>query len=762
MESPMKKIISSVLPILMMVGLTFFVSPLQPGTNSVNAQGLDQTPTVAPSSIAGGIVSSDSSISLSQLGLTDSILYGPYDSLTVNFSTPGDWKLETGATIQLILDPTFIPGNSTTSRLASNYSGGSIGVSFNGSATYQIGLAWSGENTFTINIPDSALVPTRQDGRHELRLFLNAGTDCSDNGRSDVVVKATSRIILPHTYAAPMTNLAALPRPFYMKSTFSAIPAVVVVPDKPSASELQAALTIFAGFSRLTEGGLPLSLLEASQVTDKTLQSSNLIFIGKAAGLPQLQKIDLRAKSDGVKFSTNNASQDDGIIEMAVSPWNKSNVVLVVGGNSDAAVVKAAQATSSGSLRAGDSPDLTLVSNVTQSVENASIAEDRTLADLGYGSITLSGLGLQSTDVLFYVPAGQTAMDGSYLKLIFNNSGLLDFTRSGLTVYINGETIGSEALSKDTTSNATVQITIPPDLVKQGNNVLTIEVNLEPSDDCSLFATDNLWASFSASSSLHLPLQSASTVRNTTLDLRYYPYPYISTPTLQSMAFVLPSNDPSAWATAAIIAQDLGKRTQGSFVEFGTVFGDSIPDDVRQSKDLLVVGKASTLPIITELNKNLPAPFDPGSDIAIEKSFNVVYRLPIGTTIGYLELLEMPSQPEHSILAVLGSNADGLDMAAMALTTPNLRTKLGGDYAVVNGDQILISDSRLHVGTGNISSTVVPEQSVTQVVTNEDIQPTVVPDSHPVWMMPAILGTTGLIIITLLVLGLITIFKKKS
>ncbi|MDR3575815.1 MAG: cellulose biosynthesis cyclic di-GMP-binding regulatory protein BcsB [Anaerolineaceae bacterium] len=759
----MKKTLSFALYFLILMGMIAFISPLNSGVSPVYAQSSVQTtPTAAPTSQASGAAPSDSTISFSQLGLTDTILNGPYDTLTINFSTPDDWQLQTGATVQLTLSPSFTPGKTVSNGPVATSSGGILYVSYNGSSVSQIGLTWTGENSLTLAIPPSALKSTRQDGRQQLQLFLNAGTDCQDNARSDVVVKANSSIFLPHAYIAPDTSLSALPKPFYIKSNFAPIPAVVVIPDKPSTSELQAALTTVAGFSRMSQGNLSANLIESSQLNTGVQQSSNLIFVGKAAGLPALQNVAMPVSSDGTKFAAQGANPDDGIVEMFVSPWNKSNVVLVVGGNSDAAVVKAAQAVSSGTLRSGTSQNLTYVADVLGSIESPSVAEDRTLADLGYASQTLTGIGIQSTDITFMVPAGQVAKDGSFLKLIYNNSGLIDFNSSGLTVYLNGDTIGSQSLSKDTASNTTLQISIPIDSVKQGINTLTIEVNLDPSDNCSLFAQDNLWATISSDSLLHLPLASAATVVTSTTNLGNYPYPFISSPTLKTTTFVVSATNPASWSAAAQVAANLGKQSSGALVELGAVFADQIPDGIRQSQDLLVVGQASTLPLISELDKSLPAPFASGSDIATERAFRVVYNLPAGTTIGYLELMQAPWQTGHTILTVLGSNPAGLNMAAAALTTSALHSKLGGDFAVVNGSQVLIADSRLQMGTGNISATVVPVSSTPEAVSTQIVQAAVVPDSHPGWMLPTILVTLGLILAILIGLGVVVLTHKKS
>ena len=753
----MKKSHFSTLIAFLFITVLVFASPYHGGGASVYAQAAQ---TATPASTAADLP--EDTVSFSQLGLTDTFMYGPYDTLVVDFSTPVDWQLSAGAAIQLTLVPSFTPGTLSTGAASAGFSGGTLSVSYNGTNSLQVPLTWTGEKTITIALPLDALRSTRQDGRQELELFLDAGTDCKDNGRTDVIVKAASFISLPHTYVAPSTRLTDLPKPFYIRSSFAPVPAVVVIPDKPSAAELQAAMITFAGFGHMTQGNLTLSLALAGQVSQATLQTSNLILVGKAADLALLNGLALPAPSDGTQFAAQNAGADDGIVEMAVSPWNKSNVVLVVGGNSDSAVIKAAQAVSSGNLRSGVSADLSLIANVLDSIETLNVTEDRSFADLGYASIMLQGIGLQSTDVTFTVPAGQVAKEGANLQLIFNNSGLIDYNSSGLTVYLNGETIGSQSLTKETASNASVTINIPADLVKQGTNNLTIEVNLDPADNCSLFAQDNLWASFSSSSVVHLPLEPASILTQPAGNLGKYPYPFLANPTLKTTTFVLPEDSPAAWSAAASLAWDLGRRSSGVLTELGAVFSPDLTQEMRAAQDLLVVGQASDLPLVAELRQALPAPFEEGSDLATERAFRVVYNLPAETTIGYLELLPAPWQADRTILAVLGSNPAGLNMAAAALTTSTLRSQLGGDFAVINGTQVLIGDLRLQVGTGNISATVVPQQATPVTAAPEVIQTTVVPAPIPAWIEPSIMAIGAAILVILVGLAWFALRRKKG
>mgnify|MGYP001167281389 FL=1 len=71
---------------------------------------------------------------------------------------------------------------------------------------------------------------------------------------------------------------------------------------------------------------------------------------------------------------------------------------------------------------------------------------------------------------------------------------------------------------------------------------------------------------------------------------------------------------------AAHLAFDLGNRTDGTLADLVSVYAGAVPENVRQERDLLIVWRPSALPIIAELREALPALFEAGSDIAIERN----------------------------------------------------------------------------------------------------------------------------------------------
>ncbi|NJO84375.1 MAG: hypothetical protein HC828_17420, partial [Blastochloris sp.] len=183
--------------------------------------------------------------------------------------------------------------------------------------------------------------------------------------------------------------------------------------------------------------------------------------------------------------------------------------------------------------------------------------------------------------------------------------------------------------------------------------------------------------------------------------------------------------------------------------------------ELKTTRDLLIVGRASKLPIMSELNDLLPASFENGSDIATEKNSRVIYRVPPGTDLGYVQLIQSPWNPERAVLTVLGSSDQGLEWAGAALWKAGLRSKLLGSFAAVKDEQVTISDIQPNAvpaqATAAATADTPPQATVEASVSADgtpvaaagqpvDVanQPTVVrDDSFPI--MPLVLSLIGVV-----------------
>lgn len=717
------------------------------------------TATAAPTltaTPAAPAVDAANEVTFARLGANETTLYGPFDSFSLFYNLPANWALNDGAVLSLDVTSFFSSANgaATAGPSPAGLVAGSLAVVYNGQTLATLALSSSGDQSFQIPIPANTLSLVSDRGRHHLELLFQSVLECTLAQESSLVIRPTSHFAYPHSVVPQSTSLTKLPIPIY-QSEYWPDQAALVVPDQPSAGELQAALVVASSFGNLTSGSQALPLIPASQVSDALRSASNLIVVGKGASLPLLGDVKLPAPLTGGKFTAAGSSPDDGILQEAVSPWSDSHVVLSVGGNSDAGVVKAAQALSAGSIRTGDNPALALVAKVEPGARPSAAPVDQTLADLGYSQEKFSGAGSSSATFEFFVPPGEVSDNDSYFELAINHSALLDYNRSSLTVALNNQPVGSLRFSDDTAKSGFSQrYTLPLWAFRPGTNRITVNAQLLPIDRCSNPSLGNLWLTIWPTSNLHLSLRPAPLQTGALQDLSRLPAPFTLDSSYANTAFVLPKDDPASWAIAAQLAGSFGQRSGGKLNLLQVYTADSVPD--KLDRDLVVIGRASTLPFLASLKDALPAPFEPGSDTAIEKNFEITYRILPGVNLGYVELLASPWNGSRTILAILGNSPAGLFSAGSAVVDPTLQSRLSGNLAVIKGREVVSIDTRFGAG-GVAAATLAPV--VTVVAPQVDL--TAVPD-RPGWIAPTIAGAVVLMIVIVIAVAAAGIRRRVA
>lgn len=679
----------------------------------------------------------------SDFGFAETTLIGPFAVESYQFDLPSTWALTEGAALELDVSAFFNTGTVTPAGAPRTF-GGSLTVILNDITLGGFALNTAGDRRIFVPLSPAALAAVAPDGSYDLTLFWDSGVDCLNLDQANLVVRSTSRFSLPHSVHPPALDLAQLPRPIFESSLWPEA-ATLIVPDQPSHAELQAALTVAAGLGNLTSGELLLDLLPASRMGE-VQATHHLIFVGRPGGLPELALFELPLVLGDNVFAAPGDNPDDGVVALAPSPWNAAKVVLVVSGNSDAAVVKAAQAVSTGAVRPNGVPNLALVAAVDPGQAPTTVPINRTLTDLAYQRVTFDRLGSNATSFAFYVPAGQTTDGEAYVDLHFNHSALLNYDRAGLSVSLNGQPVGSLRLSDVSThGDYTTRLLLPGGAIVPGVNRLSLEAALIPLDNCLDPRLSNVWLTIWPDSLLHLPLRAAATDAAPRFDLDDYHRPFSRDPGLADTTFVLAVQDPAGWATAARIAFDLGDASNGQLIQLAAYYAAEVPAGALQTSHLLLVGRPSQLALIQELSEALPAPFAAGSDIALEANLPVIYRQAPQTSVGYVELATSPWSAERAVLAVLGNTEEGVQWAGAAVSQLALRGQLAGNYAVVVGQRLFVADTRLIGGSdaafdaANAAGTPVP------VPLGSLTAPMV---ERPWWLLPALVATLILILLT--------------
>ncbi len=716
--------------------------------------GQDAFPTVepTPTRVPGLVVANPNIISFTQLRTTEIQLVGPQDAATLVFGLPADWKFNADGTLQLDLGVSFntFAGAAVGQGTAGSV-GGTLTILFNRRAVGSFPLNQNGEIQEIVTIPLSALTPVRSDGRMEISFVLDSGLSCYINQQMNVFIHLSSNLLIPHEVTLPDTNLARFPFPLFQR-TFFPESALIVIPDQPSASDLQAALTLSAGLTNLTGNDLALDLTNVSELTLEQKAATHLILVGLSSNLP-LANLGLPL-APAADASLPLENLDDGVVQMVNSPWNPAKVVMVVTGNSETGVIKAARATTTGFLRPNAAPNLAIIQDVQPDPVPVSVPIDQTLADLGYGNDSFNSTSaFFDTNIVsyrFYIPPGQITTDQAYFELIFGHSALLNYDRSGVVVLLNSQPIGSIRFNDTYAAQSMnpVKINIPASATLPGYNRLDVRVDLVPNDICVTTNLDALYFTIWPESSLHLPLGPVVISPIAALDLSAYPAPFVFDPTLENTAFVLQRDNADAWRGALKIAGLMGERANGSLTNLSVFFADEATPEQLTDYNVLLVGRPSQMPLFGQFNEQLPAPFDLGTDTATERNVQVTFRIPENASLGYIQMMTSPWNAERILMLAAGNNSTGITQASAALVDSALRSRLAGNFAVISGTQILTADTRL--APVNPDTILTPAAvDVVAVPGKIDLTPPAV--ERPAWIAPVIIGVLVLIVIILLI-----------
>ena len=697
--------------------------------------------------------------SFADLGLAEKSLFSPYGVSRVLFSVPPNWKLTSGGTITINFDA-VLNGANFSSLSGEDSVGANFLVRFNEVVVGVVPVNATGSYSVPLSIPDEALVSKREDGRHILSITFDAQLSCTYNLNATLTLKPSSSFDLLYESTSPVLSLSRLPAPFYLENSIVPDSTLLILPDDPSPEELQAAMNVMAGFGSMIGNDYNLSLTSIGEVNDKDLSTSHLIFVGLPENLDVLSSIKFTHPIENGKFVGIPAtSTDDGILQMALSPWNPTKAVLLVSGNSTNAILKAAQAASSSGIFVYEDPTIAYVSNVQSLPDVLPFVEEFSLEDLGYSTKTsglLTGTGSTSTTFSFYVTRDQVFTTEGFVDLAYYHSGLLDYGSSSFSLYLNDQVFFTNVFKEESERLTNLQIPIPPGILRYGENKLEVRASMLELPSCDSTVISDPWFTISDQTRINLPLaQSRNLSQSILRDLKFFPELYTTTSDLGDVAFVV-SPAPSTWKTASLLAYTLGTTVQPAMSNLKVYYGDNIPDDVRSARSMIVVGKASDLPFVSELNDQLPAPFDLATNTASERQLQISYRIPEGQNVGYLELLPSPFNAERTILLVSGNSDVGVGISGTALTLSDLQDRLAGIFAVTNGE---------FVATGNASSVFsivgdgVPgaEQVITTPVPSQSEAVGVQP---PVWLVPFMV--VSLLLVTTIIVYIVFSFVKKE
>jgi uncharacterized repeat protein (TIGR01451 family) len=493
------------------------------------------------------------------------------------------------------------------------------------------------------------------------------------------------------------------------------------------------------------------TLLDA---TSNPINVSTLTTTVSSAPLPESTPSSFAPAKDGYFFLQGERAvpENDGVVQELVSPWDQLRAILVITGLSDEAVYKASRAMSSESHFPGMKGPFALVREVRPLPElpPESQAITLTFADLGYGDKVLRGRS-QETDYYFGIPFGWGLTKEAHLDLHFSHSQLLNYGGSSLNVLFNNQPIATIALGDATSLNGELKVELPPSQVRPGkSNRISVQTEMRPLDVC---APTDMWLLISSASALHLDHKEQEVH---SLDLEFYPYPFDRRSDLADVLFLLPPDPwPEEWDATLRLGAALGSAAGGPNLAPAVALGNTRSEVELGDYHLVAIGPPSRNPVLQQVNAQLPQPFQHGSDEIEQRINEIVFRLPAGLSLGFVQLIASPWNEARAFLAVTGTT-DESAMEAMDVLT-NRPWALKGNLALIRDDGVNTIDTRRLTsgGMATAMAAAVPEMTPVATAIRPPSSPTPVissaerisaTSSRPTWLIPLVAMTALMII----------------
>lgn len=530
-------------------------------------------------------------------------------------------------------------------------------------------------NTIRIDLPNGVLQP----GTNSIRVNLDTSGTCQDSGALlDVYIDKSSTISFGYQQNSYPTDLALYPYPFVGRNIFD-IPVTLVLPDQPSLIDLSAASTIMAGLGRMSGGAVNAHTMVAGELTDEVRNNHHLIVIGNPASQVLYASLDLPQP-----ISAESIEAGQGVLEEVVSPWNPYRLVLVVSGIDDAGLLKASQALNREAHFLGVSGPLAIVTDIVDiSDTNELAAPSITLASLGYSDQVIYGASPQDFAYDFQLPLGWQLDQAAFFKIKFTHSKVLDPLESVMDLRLNDVPIGGTLLDRSNIEAGELTIPLPTRLLRAGNNRLRlgVEMNFAGANrvKCLDLNNDLAWTVISSESEVFLPVNTAE-VRP---DLSQFPYPFSKVDRFDQTLFVLPDQPSlSVYNYLAQLVLRLGSLNQTETFAARVAFASDVEESMLENYHLIVLGLPSQNTLLTKINKDLPQPFTPDTNLLAPLAVDTVAFLPDeNRDAGLLELISSPWNAEYSLLAISGTTEEGVRLALQTLLEP--ARPLNGNLAVV-------------------------------------------------------------------------------
>lgn len=600
------------------------------------------------------------SFNLADLGFSSPlILQGPYQEESASFTLPPDWGVLEPITLELTVKNEFqsllqVFTDSDTNENNPHSQRGTLQIEMNGHVESEIILETDGDASYVMEIQPEHLKHDPEENIMSIRWIADEA--CQYSITSMVKIGATSSITFPVINQAVGLSLNVFPRPFYAPHYLEAYPVGLVIPDNADEDDLSALMAAAAGLGKQSDGEMPFKIFTFSELDASLLNTYHFIFIGKLNDLDKFIE-----SKNGEISNVETQGQDNGILSLQQSPWNPGRALLLVSGETGAALRKAGAAIASSDFLAYATNNTAVILNLDDVSSQDQLQIDQPFSRLIQGEeLQINKLGKTSITIPFTVPADTTISPEAYVEMYFRHSQLINYLQSSLTVSLNGTMVGNIRFSDSSAQNGLVRIIFPPNTIRPLKNTLELTFQIASQDICADERSGNYWISIFNDSYLHLPPTLEVDSEQRTYLFSDIPEVLLSDNNLSQLVFVAGQHDLQSWKYASKIAFSLGTFSTAAYLQPGAKFSDAL-EEVAQMR-MVLIGKTGALTLSYPIQDYLPLPFDENGS-PDEMSLNGIHFLiDPAHSYGILEITDMPSSGTI-LYSILGNSDQGLAMA---------------------------------------------------------------------------------------------------
>jgi cellulose synthase operon protein B len=613
---------------------------------------------------------------------------GVYGESRLGFTRPKGWNMKTvKAIVRFQHSPNLVPARSNLVVRVNDTSVGSVPLNLKNSQVGEAVFAIPGNLVQDYN--EISLVAQQENS-----------PSCSNPNDQNLwtEILPDSKIVFDYQPEEIPLSFGSYPYPFFDELGLEATRLNYLMPTQVDESWLTAASRFQTQMGRLAD----FRPLETQLVKEaKSFRwNDRLIIIGTPEQQPILKTLKLPVSLNGNQFIDRDktAFGDDTGLLMLTSLQEGAVPVLVISGNSETAVRKAAQfLVQPQSSQIGTSTFIA-VNDLASTKEQGSRDWPRflperkqfTLKDLQgsdgkpYRDVTVKGSNAPPINFNFWALPDDRFKRGSSMTLHYTYGAQADPKNSTISVAIDGVNIGSKRLASDQGgSRETFTVDLPENLITPTSKI-RVDFKLQPKDadpkrDCGRLTDQHLTGTLHGDTSFNLNREIGADLPN--LKLFTSGFPFANVQNLSNTAILVPETPNAAdLMTMLKFSERMGRLTRANSVQHEVYRANNASADMKKYKNLVAVGTRERLP--------LPEVFQ------ADKGFNLndAFKRQIGQTQiqtlpnadGIIKTVISPWNKDRVLLALSAQSEQGLKQVQDVLSSDAWFYQLQGDTALMS------------------------------------------------------------------------------